>query len=188
MLALAYAAAHPDRAGPLVLIGCGTFDPVARERMRAILDERMGDDLRQRLARLDEDFPDPDDRLQAKGDFTMALYSFDLIGTEEEGEEYDARAHQETWDDMLRLQAAGAYPAAFAAIESPVLMLHGAVDPHSGQMIRSSLLPFLPRLEYREWECCGHYPWLERAAHAEFFAVLRDWLARHCAGGRAARR
>ncbi len=27
MLALAFAAAHPGLAGPLVLIGCGTFDP-----------------------------------------------------------------------------------------------------------------------------------------------------------------
>ena len=36
MLALAYAAAHPHQAGSLVLIGCGTFDPSARARMRAI--------------------------------------------------------------------------------------------------------------------------------------------------------
>ncbi|HEX2973757.1 MAG TPA: alpha/beta hydrolase, partial [Tepidisphaeraceae bacterium] len=33
MLALAYAAAHPASAGPLVLIGCGTFDAVARARL-----------------------------------------------------------------------------------------------------------------------------------------------------------
>jgi pimeloyl-ACP methyl ester carboxylesterase len=33
MLALAYAAAHPDSTGPLILVGCGTFDLIARARM-----------------------------------------------------------------------------------------------------------------------------------------------------------
>jgi hypothetical protein len=36
---------------------------------------------------------------------------------------------------MIRLQDHGVYPAAFSAIRSPVLMLHGAVDPHPGRMI-----------------------------------------------------
>ncbi len=31
MLGLAFAAAHPVEAGPIVLVGCGTFDPVARQ-------------------------------------------------------------------------------------------------------------------------------------------------------------
>lgn len=79
---------------------------------------------------------------------------------------------------MLRLQADGTYPAAFAAIESPVLMLHGAFDPHPGEMIRASLAPHIRRLEYVEWERCGHYPWIERGVREQFFATLRDKLAR----------
>ena len=77
---------------------------------------------------------------------------------------------------MVRLQNEGVYPAAFAAIKSPVLMLHGAVDPHPGEMIRASLAPYIPQLEYREWDRCGHYPWLEKATRTEFFSVLRNWL------------
>lgn len=57
-------------------------------------------------------------------------------------------------------------------------MLHGAVDPHPGELIRASLHEHLPQLEYREWEQCGHYPWLEPVVRDEFMAVLRDWLAR----------
>ena len=78
----------------------------------------------------------------------------------------------------MRLQEESVYPAAFAAIDAPVLMLHGTVDPHPGRMIRASLEPHLPQLEYHEWERCGHYPWLEKAAREEFFAVLREWLTR----------
>jgi pimeloyl-ACP methyl ester carboxylesterase len=43
MLALAYAAAHPEHAGPLILVGCGTFDFAARDRMYEIRQERMDD-------------------------------------------------------------------------------------------------------------------------------------------------
>jgi pimeloyl-ACP methyl ester carboxylesterase len=56
-------------------------------------------------------------------------------------------------------------------------MLHGTADPHPGRMILAGLRQYIPRLEYREWERCGHYPWIEKAARAEFFECLRGWLA-----------
>jgi pimeloyl-ACP methyl ester carboxylesterase len=88
----------------------------------------------------------------------------------------DARAYEESWTDMLRLQSEGVYPAAFAAIDAPVLMLHGEHDTLPGEMIRATLAPFLRRLEYRALARCGHYPWLERQARHEFLSVLRAWL------------
>ncbi len=179
MLALAYAAAHPDACGPTVLIGCGTFDPAARERMWAIVAERMTDPIRRDMEDLAAQIADPDARMRARGALIEPLYSYDLAAAGEESGECDPRAHDETWQDMMRMQDEGVYPAAFAAIETPVLMLHGADDPHPGRMIRASLERYLPQLEYREWERCGHSPWLERFAREEFFAVLRGWLARH---------
>ncbi len=178
MLALAYAAEHPDQAGPLVLVGCGTFDPEARARMNVVLEERMGPELRARLERIPVECADPAERLARRYELIRALYAFDPLPEEpDETGRFDLRAHQETWADMLRLQAEGVYPAAFAAVRSPVLMLHGAHDPHPGRMIRDSLLPFLPQLEYREWDRCGHSPWVERQVREEFFKVLREWLA-----------
>jgi pimeloyl-ACP methyl ester carboxylesterase len=70
------------------------------------------------------------------------------------------------------------YPAAFAAIRGPALMLHGSADPHPGRMILAGLKRYMPQLEYKEWERCGHFPWQEKAVREEFFAYLREWLAR----------
>lgn len=179
MLALAYAAAYPDEAGPLALVGCGTFDLAAREQLHATVESRMPTTVRKRIERLRVDVPDPDERLRIKGDLLLPLYSYDLLTTETETEEVDSRAHEETWADMLRLQAAGTYPAAFTAITVPVIMLHGARDPHPGRMIRATLQAYLPQLEYKEWKRCGHYPWLERHVRGDFFVALRDWLERH---------
>ncbi|MGH9720581.1 MAG: alpha/beta fold hydrolase [Bryobacteraceae bacterium] len=150
MLALAYAAEHPVSCDRLVLIGCGTFDLAARAQLRATLDERNAG--------------------------KVAPYSYDPVQEDPKIEPYDPRAHEETWSDMLRLQEAGVYPAAFSKIKAPVLMLHGAFDPHPGRMIRDGLLPVIPQLEYREWERCGHFPWLEKAVRDEFFVLLRGWL------------
>jgi pimeloyl-ACP methyl ester carboxylesterase len=182
MLALAYAAGHPGHAGPMVLIGCGTFDPAARERLRAAREARTDDETRQRLENLPAEHPDTDQRLQALGELIRELDAYELITEGREPERCDARAHLETWEDMLRLQAAGVYPAAFAAIGVPVLMLHGAQDPHPGRVIHAGLKAFMPHIEYRELNRCGHYPWLEKWARERFFHVLHRWLAEKIAG------
>jgi pimeloyl-ACP methyl ester carboxylesterase len=177
MLALAYAAAHPGRATAIALIGCGTFDLAARDRMRSNREERTDDNLRRRMEHLSEEFPNINDRLHVLGKLIQQLDSWELISTDEKDEAVDAQANQETWQDMMRLQEEEVYPAAFSAIHEPVIMLHGDYDPHPGRMVLTSLEPYLPQLEYREWERCGHYPWLEKAIHDEFNAALREWLA-----------
>lgn len=176
MLVLAYAAAHPSSAGPIVLVCSGTFDLAAREQFSINLSERKKDTGARRRFELAQQIADPNDRFRELGKQTLELYSYDLVTTDQEIEESEPGTSSETWDDMVRLQNQGVYPSAFSVIKSPVLMLHGEVDPHPGEMIRASLAPYIPQLEYREWQRCGHYPWLEKATHAEFFSVLRNWL------------
>jgi pimeloyl-ACP methyl ester carboxylesterase len=176
MLALAYASEHPDRVSRIVLIGCGTFDPASREKLTAAREGRIDDLLRRRMRELPIKYPDPDARLEAMAELMLPVYSHDLATTDQEVESFDSEAHERTWSDMVRLQEEGVFPAAFRAIEAPVLMLHGAVDPHPGRMIRDSLAPHIRRLEYRELGSCGHYPWMERGARAKFFRVMIDWL------------
>lgn len=179
MLALAYAAEHPERVRGLVLVGCGTFDEVARAKLRETLRERQSAALRGELSELAASAMDAD-ALQAElYRLTQSLYDFEPITLEDEDldEPFDMQGHQETWEDMVRLQAEGIYPAAFAAIRCPVLMLHGDYDPHPGELVRDSLLPYLPQLQYRELPRCGHSPWAERWAREEFFAALREWLS-----------
>lgn len=178
MLALATAAEHPERVGPLVLVGCGTFSPEAREQMQRTLEQRMGDDARRQLDRLDRESLDPDERTRRTFQLIHPLLDVDPIVPADKPGHVDVRGNRETWSDALRLQAEGVHPAAFRRIRSPVLMLHGADDPHPGRMIRDSLQPAIPQLEYRELARCGHEPWRERTARETFFGILRDWLAK----------
>jgi len=179
MLALCFAAEHPSKVGPIVLVGCGTFDQASKSAMQATIDERMNDDVRDRIRRISADVTDSALQFVHVFKLTRQIYDYDPIGPyadKEEFEPFDLRAHDETWKDMRRLQDDGTYPKAFAAIESPVLMVHGQYDPHPGKMIRDSLHPYLPQLEYRELEKCGHSPWIEKSAREPFFSGICEWL------------
>lgn len=180
MLALCYAAKHPGKAGAIVLVGCGTFDPASRNRMRATIEQRIDDQLRDRIRRVSVEPADPADQFMRTFKLTRHVFDYDPISpyAEEEYEPFDLKAHDETWSDMQRLQDDGTYPKAFAAIESPVLMMHGQYDPHPGKMIRDRLLPFIPRLEYCEFEHCGHSPWIEKSTRELFYSGICEWLGR----------
>jgi pimeloyl-ACP methyl ester carboxylesterase len=182
MLALCYAATHPDHAGPIVLVGCGTFDPVSRATLQGVLASRIDEGLQRELDEVEASTPDRGERHTRQQKLMRDLSVYELAEPWPERDEWeplDDRAHEETWHDMLRAQKDGTYPGAFTAIRSPLLMLHGAYDPHPGPMIRDSLRPLMPQLEYVEWERCGHTPWLERHVQEGFFATLEAWLSAH---------
>ncbi|MBW2367204.1 MAG: alpha/beta hydrolase [Deltaproteobacteria bacterium] len=176
MLALAYAAEHPSSAGPIVLVGCGTFDRKSRALGAKIREERIGEYIAkhpQHTADLDLRL---NDRIMKWHEMTD---SFDPMpsASPTRSEPVDMKAHTETWEDLVRCQEIGLYPKAFSAINSPVIMLHGSYDPHPGKMIRDSLKSYLPQLEYREFEKCGHNPAIEKFARDTYFVAIREWLA-----------
>ena len=84
--------------------------------------------------------------------------------------------HGETWHDVLRLQAEGIEPAAFAAVTAPALMVHGSADPHPGPSTHETLRRHMPQLDYVELERCGHIPWFERHGREPFLEALSPWL------------
>jgi len=185
MLALTYAAETATEVTALVLIGCGTFSDEARAAFEARYAARLTSAHHTELARIERSEPDADRRLAALGRLSTQLYGYDL---EDEGPELrvvDAVAHRHTWSDMLRLQRNGTYPASFAAIRCPVLMLHGDADPHPGPLTYEDLREHIPHLEYRELQRCGHSPCLERQARKDFVEHLETWLVNQWRSGEA---
>jgi pimeloyl-ACP methyl ester carboxylesterase len=178
MLALAFTAAYPDRISALGLVGCGTFDRRSRAELHRTLEERTTPDLREQLAKLAERVTDENERMARAHALSDHLYTFSRA-VDDHVARVDLKGHTESWNDMVRLQYADVYPAAFVSITCPVLMLHGSYDPHPGGLIRDSLREFIPHLEYIELDRCGHSPWVEEHARDRFLSILRSWLERH---------
>ncbi|MEJ2693461.1 MAG: alpha/beta hydrolase, partial [Candidatus Thiodiazotropha sp.] len=138
---------------------------------------------RARLSRLEEEVTDPEKQTMAWVEITKPIYHYSPIQSSARPyERFDLKGHDETWRDMMRCQEEDVYPQAFAAIKGPVIMLHGDYDPHPGRMTRDTLRQTIPHLEYREFEKCGHTPWMERDAREDFLAVLSEWITRHALG------
>lgn len=176
MLSLAFAAEHPAMVSTLVLVGCGTFDLESRRVFEAAVAARLKGAARQRLAHAERTIADPDARMCVVGRILERVYSVELEPHRDETEYYDAKGGAESWQDMLRLQRERVYPERFSHVTAPVLMLHGACDPHPGRAIHACLARFISRIEYVELPGCGHYPWWERQASGLFFQLLRHWL------------
>jgi hypothetical protein len=87
--------------------------------MQETVAQRMSTGVRKRLERA-EQLTNADERLKAFADAIAPIYSYDPLPSLRSNENVDARAQQETWDDMVRLQMEGTYPAAFANIRVPV--------------------------------------------------------------------
>lgn len=182
MLALAYAAEYPHEAGPIVLVGCGTFNKESRAVGVKIREKRIAEyiaDHPEHAADLDLNLPD---RIMKWHGMTDTYAAVNVAASVAAGP-FDAKAYKESWEDMIRCQEMGLYPGAFSKILSPVIMMHGSYDPHPGRLIRDSLKPVLPQLEYHEFERCGHQPAIEKYAKEEFFAVMHGWLMEKCNQG-----
>ena len=96
MLALAYAAAHPSSAGPIVLICSGTFDLAAREQFGINLSERKKDEGARRRFQLALQIADPNERFHELGKQTLELYSYDLATNDQEIDESEPGTGAET--------------------------------------------------------------------------------------------
>jgi pimeloyl-ACP methyl ester carboxylesterase len=185
MLGLSFASRHPTSVAKLVLVGCGTYDQATRARLKATIRERLGPEGARRADELlhqaeQETSPElRDAALQQFGAMHAELETYAPAVEEPDDTESlptDAAGHSETWEDVLRLQRDGIAPAAFSSISAPVLMIHGAYDPHPGAATRDFLHPYIPQLEYLELPRCGHEPWRELHAREAFGSALRDWL------------
>jgi pimeloyl-ACP methyl ester carboxylesterase len=186
MLGLSFAARYPEDVTALVLVGCGTYDERSRSLYRRSLEQRLGESERQRVQALEERLASESNARARDALFGElgAVYMeaeshepLDVTGFSAHDLAADEAGYRETWNDVLRLQREGIEPAAFRAISSRVLMIHGAVDPHPGVATRDVLSEFISQLEYVELDRCGHEPWRERHARDRFLEIVRSWLA-----------
>ncbi|HVK02286.1 MAG TPA: alpha/beta hydrolase, partial [Armatimonadaceae bacterium] len=178
MLALLFAAEHPDLVAKLVLVGsspleasyaAGILDArlarlseAERAEARNLMDALKGDDGRADAGALE--------RLGALFGGTDAYDP--LPGGDGDTLEVQQGVYENVWGEAAWMREQGAFAAAAARLRCPVVVLHGDHDPHPADGVREPLERAGADVRFALLPRCGHEPWSERQARERFFTLL----------------
>lgn len=178
-LALLYAAAYGQNVKAMVWIGCPpleeSYAALINQRRLANLSKQEGKQLLQALAALEKSAPAAQahalqtvNELCQKADFVCPVFE-----EQEDIPAPDEKAFSAVWPQAATLRAKGTLLKAAQLISCPLTLIHGQQDPHPPQGVSAPLTRLgisfneviLPR--------CGHTPWTEKYAQADFLRVLQ---------------
>lgn len=181
-LALLLAEQHPEQVARLILVGSG---PLRARDARAIPRRR-----RMRLSENDwAEYVALSRLLEERGGGGRSAAMRRLGELSERADSYDPVAHPRgpgKWDpvalaevgaEAAEMRRSGALLRAARRVRAPILVVHGANDPHPMEGVVDPLRRAGLDLRVVRLARCGHEPWWERHARARFFAVLRRELS-----------
>jgi proline iminopeptidase len=170
MLAMAYAAVHPDHVKSLILVDSGGMDSSFARAFQDNITARESVSDRQKIAEVDAATPGmPVLRL------LTPFYFFDRalgekIAVNAPNDIFNPKTAELMGDDTAKHYNVRKHMTAF---RRPVLIIQGRQDPmpestaiETNHALRDSSLVFLDE--------CGHFPWIEQPK--EFFSRVRAFL------------
>ncbi|WP_264212846.1 alpha/beta fold hydrolase [Leisingera thetidis] len=178
-LACLLAARHPGLVSKLVLAGCPPFEAGFAAQIAAARQARLLPEEWQELT-----------ALLCGGGMDTAAGLARALQLLDKAEAYallpdlprpplcfDRGIFGSVWAEAAELRRSGTLLREAARIRCPVLALHGDHDPHPAAGVEQPLRKILPDLRFRLLQRCGHKPWIETHARADFFQALEDALA-----------
>ncbi len=133
MLALSFSSRYPTRTSAVALVECGTYDTLSRAIYQKTLDDRLGPKGRSQVHELQRQMASETDnalRNRLLAEMAGIISQAQSFASSPRGEDtlwVDSRGHEETWQDVLRIEREDIEPAGFRAITAPVLMLFTAI-------------------------------------------------------------
>ena len=88
----------------------------------------------------------------------------------------DGAIFQKVWTEAAELRRSGKLMLEAAAVQCPVVAVHGDYDPGPWEGVRDPLAARLRDFRFVLLERCGHKPWIERFAREEFFRIIEEEL------------
>jgi pimeloyl-ACP methyl ester carboxylesterase len=175
------AARYPDLVRKLILVGSGPFEARYAEGIDTVRFSRLTEAERTEVSTAFERFSDPttpnrNDLLGRIGALMGKADTYDPLPIESDdlSPEGDPDAFARIWPEANAMRKRGELLALASEISCPVVAIHGTYDPHPVDGVRVPLEDSLCDFRMIVLDRCGHEPWCERHARAEFFRVLRE--------------
>jgi pimeloyl-ACP methyl ester carboxylesterase len=96
---------------------------------------------------------------------------------EEDAVDLRGEVFQGVWEAAAEMRRSGRLLGLAREIRCPVVAIHGDHDPHPAEGVRAPLAEILHEFRFVLLRRCGHKPWIERQAKAEFYTALKEELS-----------
>ena len=174
---------RPSFVKKLILISSGPFEEKYAQNIMKTRLHRLAEPERVEVAALMEKLSDPtaedkDTTMARMGELISKADAYDLLPHKDEVLRVDYRIFENVWNDAERLRSSGKLLQIAGQIQCPVIAIHGDYDPHPAEGVRIPLSNMLKDFRFVLLKKCGHTPWIERQARADFFRILKREMKR----------
>ncbi|MCX6005258.1 MAG: alpha/beta hydrolase [Chloroflexi bacterium] len=178
-LSFIFTAQHPALVKKLVLIGSGPFEEKYAANIMQTRLSRLSKEDRWEVLSLLEILNDPavadkNTHMARFGRLVAAADSYDPLPYEDEVLECRCDVHQLVWEQAAEMRSSGQLLKLGKKIHCSVIAIHGDYDPHPAEGVREPLSRVIKNFRFILLENCGHQPWMERAARARFYNILKN--------------
>jgi pimeloyl-ACP methyl ester carboxylesterase len=178
------AARYPDLVAKLVLVSSGPFEEqyapqLQTKRLERLTPEEAAEYGAALEALSDPTAPDQTRYLERLGGLAAKADAYDPLPDEPRTPALSpetGRLYQQVWGEAAGLRRSGELLGLASQIHCPVIIIHGADDPHPAEGVRAPLEAALEEVHFVLLEHCGHKPWQERQARGAFFEALEAVL------------
>lgn len=175
-----FAARYPERVKKLILISSGALEEKYNKNLMGTrlgrLDAEERDDISNLLSQLNagelstEDFKRFGELMTKADSYSLAkdLAAKPIV--------VNKMIYEKVWSEAAILRKTGELIDSFALIQCPVVAFHGNYDSHPIEGVEKPLSHVLSNFKIVQLTQCGHTPWIEKFAKADFYMYLKDEL------------
>ncbi|MFC2160469.1 alpha/beta fold hydrolase [Acidobacteriota bacterium] len=182
MLGFIFSAKYPALVRKLIMIGSGVYDKKSSENIQRTRLGRLNDKEKEEAQDLWNKLSNPDGKdhniiLGRLGNLFKKADAFNPFTLESDVIEPQFKIFQSVWSDVVKIRNSGELLKLGEKIKCPVVALHGDYDPHPAERIEKSLSTVLSDFKFIMLKNCGHLPWIEKEAKAQFYKVLKSEIS-----------
>ncbi|MFO8020230.1 MAG: alpha/beta hydrolase [Promethearchaeia archaeon] len=179
-LSLLTAADYPSLIKKVIIIGSGPFEENYADRTLQIRLQRLSPEdqaeFRAALNTLQALSHQENHAFQKVENITRKTDQYDPISDADEDIMFRRQVYQEVWREADILRKSGKLLDRIKEVKCPVTAIHGEYDPHPAEGVKKPLSRVIEDFQFIPLEKCGHKPWIEKKAKANFFNILEKQI------------
>ena len=181
-LSVMVAARSPHLVAKLVLVSSGAFTADGAADIELERRSRLGEEERLESERLGSAFESATAQEREMiwlkyGELCIKSDSYAPVDAPNEVLPGGAAIFRAVWPEVAILRDSGQLLKMAERVVCPVVAIHGDYDPQPVTGVAQPLERTVKDFHYVVLENCGHTPWIEHGAQAEFYAVLAHELS-----------